>query len=180
MTTFINIFNAFFRIGLFGFGGGPTMIPLVHNEVVKRYNWMSDDEFSNVLAIGNTLPGPIATKMAGYIGYKISGYTGMFLAVIAITIPIVIVMILGLSLLNQYRDMPWVTGMANGVIPVVSWMLTKLTLDFFNKGYKCLGLATASTMSIIALVLIYFVNIHPGIIIFSLLITAIFKPEKAV
>ncbi len=91
------------------------MIPLVHGEVVKRHKWMSDDEFSNVLAIGNTLPGPIATKMAGYIGYKVSGYMGMFLAVIAIAVPLVIVMILGLSLLNQYRDMPRVSGMAKSL-----------------------------------------------------------------
>lgn len=74
MKKLIDVFSAFFRIGLFGFGGGPTMIPLVHNEVVVRYKWMDKDEFSNVLAIGNTLPGPIATKMAGYIGYKVSGY----------------------------------------------------------------------------------------------------------
>lgn len=180
MKTLIDLFNAFFRIGLFGFGGGPTMIPLVHNEVVKRYKWMSDDEFSNVLAIGNTLPGPIATKMAGYIGYKVSGYIGMFLAVIAIAVPLVIVMILGLSLLNQYRDMPWVSGMANGVIPVVSWMLTKLTWDFFSKGHKSLGLITASIMSIATFGLIYFANVHPGIIIFGLLLAAAFKPEKTV
>ncbi len=89
MTTLIDVFCAFFRIGLFGFGGGPTMIPLVHAEVVNRYHWMSDDEFSNVLAIGNTLPGPIATKMAGYIGYKVAGYTGMLLAVIAVAVPLV-------------------------------------------------------------------------------------------
>lgn len=109
------------------------MIPLVHTEVVKRYKWMNDDEFSNVLAIGNTLPGPIATKMAGYIGYKVSGYMGMLFAVIAIAIPLVIVMIAGLSMLNQYREMAWILGMANGVIPVVSWMLAKLTWDFSRK-----------------------------------------------
>ena len=178
MTTFIDVFCAFFRIGLFGFGGGPTMIPLVHAEVVNRYHWMSDDEFSNVLAIGNTLPGPIATKMAGYIGYKVAGYTGMFLAVIAVSVPLVIVMIAGLSLLNQYRDMPWVSGMANGVIPVVSWMLAKLTWDFFAKGYKSLGIATACIMSVVAFVLIHLAGIHPGIIIAAILIAALFKPTR--
>ncbi|GAM68682.1 chromate transport protein [Vibrio sp. JCM 19236] len=57
MKKQLQLANAFFRIGLFGFGGGPTMIPLVHKEVVDNYQWMDDDEFSNVLAIGNTLPG---------------------------------------------------------------------------------------------------------------------------
>lgn len=154
------------------------MIPLVHSEVVKRNKWMSDEEFSNVLAIGNTLPGPIATKMAGYIGYKISGYSGMFLAVVAITIPLVVVMILGLTLLNEYREMRWVSGMANGVIPVVSWMLAKLTWDFFVKGYKGQGAVTVVTMCICAYLLINVLNIHPGLIIFGILIAAVLKPTS--
>lgn len=178
MTTLIDIFCAFFRIGLFGFGGGPTMIPLVHTEVVNRYQWMNDDEFSNVLAIGNTLPGPIATKMAGYIGYKVSGYFGMLLAVVAVSVPLVVVMVAGLSLLNQYREMSWVSGMANGVIPVVSWMLAKLTWDFFAKGYKNLGMITACIMCIAAFVLINLAGIHPGIIIAGILVAAMFKPTQ--
>lgn len=178
MATLIQLFNAFFRIGIFGFGGGPTMIPLVHNEVVGRYQWMNDDDFSSVLAIGNTLPGPIATKMAGYIGYKVAGYLGMLVALIAVSVPIVIVMIAGLSLLNQYREMPWVAGMANGVIPVVSWMLAKLTWDFFMKGYKSLGVTTAVIMSVIAFVLIALLNVHPGLIIAGILLAALLKPNR--
>ena len=65
------LFLAFFRVGMLGYGGGPSSIPLVHQEVVKKYGWMDDDEFADVLALGNTLPGPIATKMAGYIGYRV-------------------------------------------------------------------------------------------------------------
>jgi len=178
MRKLIDVFSAFFRIGLFGFGGGPTMIPLVHNEVVVRYKWMDKDEFSNVLAIGNTLPGPIATKMAGYIGYKVSGYSGMLLAVIAVTVPIIIVLIFGLSLLNEYRDRPWVVGMAQGIIPVVAWMLSKLTWDFFVKGYKSLGLLVAIGMSVLAFLLIYVAGVHPALIIAAILVSVLLKPNK--
>ena len=62
------IFVAFFIPGIVGYGGGPASIPLVENEVVGRYSWMTVNEFSEMLAIANSLPGPIATKMAGYIG----------------------------------------------------------------------------------------------------------------
>ncbi len=178
MRTQFDLFLAFFRIGIFGFGGGPTMIPLVHTEVVDRYQWMDDDEFSNVLAIGNTLPGPIATKMAGYIGYKTGGYLGMLLAIIAVVIPLVVVMIAGLSLLNQYRDRPWVAGMANGVVPVVTWMLTKLTWDFYAKGYKSLGVVTASIMCVVAFLLIQVAGIHPGLVIAAILLAALCKPSN--
>ncbi len=178
MNTLVDLFAAFFRIGLFGFGGGPTMIPLIHQEVVERYQWMDDDEFSKTLAIGNTLPGPIATKMAGYIGYSASGYSGMLVAVLAMTVPLMIVMIAGLGLLNQYRDQAWVAGMANGVIPVVTWMLAKLTWGFFEKGYKGMGMIAAVALSIAAVVLIPVLNVHPGWVIGAVLLAALSKPAK--
>jgi len=176
MKKLIDIFTAFLRIGMLGFGGGPTMIPLIHNEVVERYKWMDNDEFTNVLAIGNTLPGPIATKMAGYIGYKVFGYTGMLCATLAITIPIVLVLICGLSLLNEYRDKSWVVGMSQGIIPVVAWMLSKLTWDFFAKGYKAIGLTLAISMSIISFLLINIAGLHPAIIIGAILAFTLLKP----
>lgn len=176
MKKQLQLASAFFRIGLFGFGGGPTMIPLVHKEVVDNYKWMDDDEFSNVLAIGNTLPGPIATKMAGYIGYKVGGVLGCINAVIATIIPLIIVMIAGLGLLNEYRDKPWVAGMAHGVVPVVTWMMVKLSYDFFNKGHKALGLIATVLGSLASLVLISVFHIHPGLIVGAVILAVLIKP----
>ena len=113
------LFMSFLRVGLFGFGGGPSMIPLVHQEVVKRHAWMNNDAFADVLAIGNTLPGPIATKMAGYIGYRVGGVLGAVNAVFAVTVPVIVVMIVLLTLYAHHGDQQWVTGMGKGVIPVV-------------------------------------------------------------
>lgn len=170
---------AFFRIGIFGFGGGPTMIPLVHKEVVDNYKWMTDDEFSNVLAIGNTLPGPIATKMAGYIGYKVGGALGCINAVIATIIPIIIVMIAGLGLLNEYRDKPWVSGMALGVIPVVTWMMVKLTYDFLQKGHKALGMLAMAISAVVSSVLIVGLNVHPGLVVGAVIVAVLLKPTPS-
>ncbi|MGR0278347.1 chromate transporter [Marinomonas dokdonensis] len=178
MRVLIDIFLAFFRVGVLGFGGGPTMIPFIHNEVVIRYKWMKEDEFTNVLAIGNTLPGPIATKMAGYIGYKVSSYSGMLIAIVAVTVPIVILLISGLSVLNEYRYEPWVTGMISGIIPIVAWMLTKLTWDFFSKGYKSIGLIFTLVMCFASFTLIYLIGIHPAFIIVTILVAAFFRQEK--
>ncbi len=71
MTDYIQLILAFFRVGMLGFGGGPSSIPLVHKEVVGKYKWMTDEEFSDILALANTLPGPVGTKLPGYIGWKI-------------------------------------------------------------------------------------------------------------
>ena len=71
-----DIFRSFFIANILGYGGGPATIPLIQNEVVNRYDWMSLSEFGDLLAIANALPGPIATKMAGFIGYELGGAIG--------------------------------------------------------------------------------------------------------
>lgn len=127
-----DIFIAFFRSGILGFGGGPSTIPLVHKEVVGTFNWMTDEEFSDVLSIGNTLPGPIATKMAGYIGYRVGGWRGLVTALIATVLPTVVLMVLFLGRFNQYKDLDFVKGMTNGVVPIVAVMLAVMTWDFLK------------------------------------------------
>ena len=72
------LFIAFLIPNLLAYGGGPASIPLIEHEVVARYNWMTKSEFSEFLALANSLPGPIATKMAGYIGYEVGGFLGSF------------------------------------------------------------------------------------------------------
>lgn len=177
MMTHWNLFLAFFRIGIFGFGGGPSMIPLFHKEIVEKYQWMTDDEFSDVLAIGNTLPGPIATKMAGYLGYRVAGIPGSINAIIALTIPAIIGMILFLTVLSNHKDQTWVNGMGQGVVPVVVVMMAMLTWDFLNKSHKSLGFVGTAAISLVSLVTIYYVGIHPGIVIAAFLIAALLRRE---
>ncbi len=95
------IFLAFFIPGILGYGGGPASIPLVENEVVGRYEWMTSTEFSELLAIANTLPGPIATKMAGYVGYAQGGVLGSIVGIFATAAPSLILMIVLLPAFNR-------------------------------------------------------------------------------
>ncbi|WP_406944889.1 chromate transporter [Halobacillus sp. SY10] len=173
-----NLFIAFFRVGMLGYGGGPSSIPLVHKEVVEKYKWLDDDDFSDVLALGNSLPGPIATKMAGYIGYRVSGIVGMVNAVLATIVPTILIMIVLITSLNSFRDQPWVNGMTQAVVPVVGVMLAKLTYDFFKKAKMNIGWGTTLVLGGVSLILIEWVGVHPGIIIFVLLLYALLKPQK--
>ncbi len=179
MITQWHIFMAFFRIGIFGFGGGPSMIPLFHKEVVERYQWMNDDDFSDVLAIGNTLPGPIATKMAGYIGYKVGGITGCINAVIANIVPSIFAMILMLTVLSKYKDQPWVQGMGRGVVPVVFVMMAVLSWDFLKKSQSTLGWLWSLTIGALSFIAISLLDIHPAFVIISLLSFALMRKEKS-
>ncbi|MEI8598274.1 chromate transporter [Vibrio sp. M60_M31a] len=83
MQLYIDIFLAFFIPNIVGYGGGPAIIPLIEAQVVGQYGWMNASQFAEVLALGNALPSPIATKMAGYIGYEVGGTLGAFIAVFA-------------------------------------------------------------------------------------------------
>lgn len=76
MKPYLELAVGFARTGVTGYGGGPSTIPLIEFEAVKKYKWMTEEEFGETLALANTLPGPIATKMAAYIGYKVKGKDG--------------------------------------------------------------------------------------------------------
>ncbi|MDC3424417.1 chromate transporter [Aquibacillus sp. 3ASR75-11] len=178
--THWHLFLAFFRVGMLGYGGGPSSIPLVQKEVVEKYKWMDDEEFANILALGNSLPGPIATKMAGYIGYRVSGFTGMINAVLATIIPTIAIMIVLLSFLSSMGDQPWVIGMTNAVVPVVGVMLAVLTYQFLKKAQVGLGWKTTAILVVASILLIEWAGLHPGIFIAALLIYAIVKPDKKV
>lgn len=173
-----DIFIAFFRSGILGFGGGPSTIPLVHKEVVETFKMMSDEEFSDVLSIGNTLPGPIATKMAGYIGYRVGGWLGMINALIATVLPTVIAMIVLLTSLAQFKDFDFVKGMTKGVVPIVAVMLSILTWDFLKKSKKSLGWKKGTIILIPSFIAMVLLGIHPGIVIGGLLILALVLPIK--
>lgn len=156
---------AFFRVGMLGFGGGPSAIPLLQREVVARFKWMTDEDFGDTIALANTMPGPIATKLAGYIGYRIGGLAGCLTALAASVIPTVILMILMLGLLQSYKDVPWVHNMSQTVVPVVAVMLAVLTWSFVKQSKDALGWGRAILFIAASAFLLEFVGLHPAILI---------------
>lgn len=172
-----DIFAAFFRVGMLGFGGGPSSIPLFQREAVKNYNWMTDDEFGDTLALANTMPGPIATKMAGYIGYRVNGLLGCIIALFASVIPTVFLMILLLGILQQFKGIEWVNSMSAAVVPVVGVMLGVMTWDFLKKSGQALGWGRALIMVAFSALLMEVLNIHPALLIVALLII-VFLPRN--
>ena len=87
MKKHLNLFFTMLKIGLFTFGGGYAMIALLENEFISKKKWMEKDEFIDMVAIAESTPGPVAINSATYIGYKLLGFWGSFLATIAVCIP---------------------------------------------------------------------------------------------
>ncbi|QSF47634.1 chromate transporter [Paenibacillus tianjinensis] len=153
------------RTGILGYGGGPSVIPLIRHDAVSRYGWLTDDEFGETLAIANALPGPIATKMAAYLGYKLKGVRGAILSVLAHILPSCIAMIALLSAVNYLSGSKTVAGMIAAVSPVIAVMLGMMAYEFAQKAYKGLGKWIGSAFLVLALVLLEVLHLHPAIVI---------------
>lgn len=172
-----NLFMAFFRAGMLGYGGGLSAIPLMHKEVVKTYKWMDDHEFSDILALANTLPGPINTKLSGYIGWRLGGFWGLLNCIIATVIPTAFLMIMLLTVLNAFKDSSFVQGMSKGVIPTAGVMIGVLALDFINKSKKLLGWTMTIMYILLSIIVMEILGIHPAFLIIGLITYALLSKE---
>ncbi|MFC3211985.1 chromate transporter [Planomicrobium okeanokoites] len=159
------IFLAFFIPGILGYGGGPASIPLVEKEVVDRYGWMTTQEFGEVLALGNALPGPVATKMAGYIGYTEGGILGSAVALFASVAPSLILMIALMVTLLKYKDSPKVKNITKMIRPVIAVLLGAMALQFFMTSYDTSGSIQTIVLVIISYWLLEVRKMHPAYVI---------------
>lgn len=153
------------RTGVLGYGGGPSVIPLIRHDAVKRYQWLSDEEFGEILALANALPGPIATKMAAYLGYKRKGAWGAAYAVLMHIFPSVLAMLLLLSAVQILAGSRVVKGMIATVSPVIAVMLGVMAYEFAKKGIQGLGITAGILFMLLALLLLEVLEVHPALVI---------------
>lgn len=164
------LFLAFFIPNIVGYGGGPAIIPLIETEVVGRYGWMNAQEFAETLALGNALPSPIATKMAGYVGYDVAGVGGATVAVFATVVPSLLLMLGALGLLYRHRDSPRVKRMSQWVRPVIALMMGWLTLGFLIEGINSAGWLHTLLIGAAAAVALMHFRTHPALVVLAALI----------
>lgn len=176
MKNQLDIFFAFFRIGMFGYGGGLTMLPVFFREVVEKYQWITNEEFSDILAMGNVLPGPIIVKIAGYIGYRVGGLWGCINAIVAMISFNVILMIVSVTFLFQNESQSWIGGVGKGVTPVIGAMLGSLTWKFLRECKEKMGWESTFFFSGISVVVILYFHFHPAWVIISILAFAVMNP----
>jgi len=154
------------------FGGGPASIPFVRREVVERFGWLTEEEFGEVVAVGNALPGPINTKMVGYIGYKLAGIPGLLVAMVAAVIPPSVLMVVLLVTLAHFGDEPWAMGMSRAMIPVVGVMLSVMAWQFISIAAKGLGWIATLLQGAVVFGLFWFLGLHPAFVLGGLFLWA--------
>ncbi|KYG27018.1 chromate transporter [Alkalihalobacillus trypoxylicola] len=164
------IFLAFFIPGIVGYGGGPATIPLIQEEVVHNYGWVSTERFGEILAIGNALPGPIVTKMAGYIGYEVGGALGASVALFASVAPSLLAMVFLLKLLYKFKNSPKVKRMTGFIRPTVAVLLGVMAYEFFFTSVESSGIWHMAFLTIASLLLLEKWKVHPAFVIVGALL----------
>lgn len=119
MASLLQLFWSFFKIGTFTIGGGYAMIPLMEKELVDRHRWLTVEEFMEILALSQTMPGIFAANMATHVGWRLRGILGAVVSVIGnILMPILIILALAMGL-RYVQGNPVVEAVFKGVRPVV-------------------------------------------------------------
>ena len=136
MGIYLQLFYEFFKIGLFTFGGGYAMIPLVRDTAVNN-GWLLADEFSSLIAVCESTPGPVAINMATYIGSLQGGILGSACATLGVVLPSFLIILLVASLLNKFTENKHFKNFIRGVKPVVTALILSTGLLLF---VECIGI----------------------------------------
>ena len=104
--TYLNLFFVFFKVGLFSFGGGYAILPLMQHEVVDINKWISFKEFMDIVAVSQITPGPISINLATHVGYRIGGTLGSTIATTSVVLPSIIIVSLIVIFLKRFSKLP--------------------------------------------------------------------------
>ena len=133
LIRYVQLFAAFFKIGLFTFGGGMSMLPMLQRELVESKQWLTEEEILNYFAIGQCTPGIIAVNVATFCGYKRAGLSGAIVSTIGIVCPSWIVITLIAGSISRFSDIEWIQRAMKGIYVAVAALLARAVFTFGKK-----------------------------------------------
>lgn len=160
IKTWLSLFLAFFKIGLFTFGGGYAMIAIIERELVEKKKWLEHEEYMDVVAIAESTPGPIAINSATYIGYKIGGVIGSFFATLGVVLPSFIIIVLISLFYDKFIKIQFVKYAFNGIQACVAYLILSAGLKMFKKLKKTALNVIMFSLTFVAILLFTFVFPH--------------------
>ena len=114
----LELFVTFFKIGLFTFGGGYAMLPLIQESVLDK-SWATEAELVNFIAVSESTPGPFAVNMSTYIGTEQAGFFGAFFATLGVVLPSFIIILIVAKCYEKFQSSKIVKGCMSGLKPCV-------------------------------------------------------------
>ena len=128
---YLTLFLEFLKIGLFTFGGGYAMIPLIR-EVVLKHGWLDESQFLNMIGVAEVTPGPIAVNMATYVGSTQAGFLGALLCTLGVILPAFLIMLLISILLKKFMKNKYVQSALSGIKFVAIALIAASAITIFT------------------------------------------------
>lgn len=182
---YLRLIWSYLKIGFFGFGGGYAMLALIENEIVTP-GWITEQMFTDIVAISQMTPGPIGINSATYIGYvapgvsspalssPLFGILGSLLCTLVVVLPSFLLVRYAGHYIARHRDSVALKGVFAGLRPVVIGLIASAALILMNKdnfGHTSPEIVKSIIMAAVALALTLFTKIHPILLIIAAGIT---------
>ena len=170
MKTLWELFRSFFCIGLFTFGGGYAMLPMLQREVVDRHGWTTADELLDSYAIAQCTPGVIAVNTATYVGHKVKSTAGSAIATFAVVLPSLLIIGIIALVLRNFADYAAVKHAFAGIRVAVLVLVGKALIGLYKKGVKG---ALANVIFAVALLTTILTDISPVILVICAIVLSV-------
>ncbi|MBO4567475.1 MAG: chromate transporter [Bacteroidales bacterium] len=168
---YLQLFWAYLKIGIFGFGGGYAMLSMIEFEVVDHYGWMSIEEFSDMVALSQMTPGPVSINIATFIGYTVGGFWGSMVATAAIVMPSLLLLVFVLRFLFKNKENYIVKTTLSSMKPVIAGLIFVAALMMMNpETFADFGLHGSNISVIICAVTfagVFWAKINPILLIIA-------------
>ena len=136
---YLKLFLVFAKIGVFGFGGGMAMLPMIY-QGAQSFGLMSADEFSNLVAISQVTPGPMAVNAATYVGFNCAGYAGAFAATLGVAMPSFLLVTLACYFISKFKESKAIEGAFAGIRPVTVGLIGAAVIFMGQSAFETISL----------------------------------------
>lgn len=136
MKLLLDLFLTFSKIGLFTFGGGYAMIPLIENVCVTKKEWITHEEMMNITVVAESTPGPIAINCATYVGSKKKGFWGAVAATLGVTLPSFLIILMISFFIDRFLEIKWVASAFKGIKIAVGILILDAAIKMIVKMKK--------------------------------------------
>lgn len=175
MRVLIELFLSFFRIGLFTFGGGYAMLPMLQREVVERHGWVTEEEVLDYYALSQCTPGVIAVNTATFVGTKLKGAIGGAVSTLAVILPSILIISVISTLLQNFASYEVVRHALAGIRVAVAALVVSSVIKIYKKGVRgALGNAVFG----ISLLLVVLFDLSPVVIVAAALLVGVLMARK--
>lgn len=136
MNKYLSLFVSFFKVGLFTFGGGYAMIPLIEKEMVEKKGLIDEDEMTDIVAVSESTPGPLAINCATFVGNKTGGILGAIISTLAVVLPSFLIILIISYFVDAFLANQYVKYAFNGIRVCVCLLICESGIKMFINSKK--------------------------------------------